>query len=151
MESADKSLKKTLGETGGLGTVATRADIIEKLFHSFMLEKRDQYIHLTSKGRQVLELAPRGLTSPELTAKWEQELSDIACGRAKKKDFEAKIRSYTADIVKDIAASSKTYRHDNLTGKKCSAASQETSATSQELASQAEMLNQMVQKFELSA
>lgn len=60
MESADKSLKKTLGETGGLGTVATRADIIEKLFHSFMLEKRDQYIHLTSKGRQVLELAPRG-------------------------------------------------------------------------------------------
>lgn len=119
MESADKSLKKTLGETGGLGTVATRADIIEKLFHSFMLEKRDQYIHLTSKGRQVLELAPRGLTSPELTAKWEQELSDIACGRAKKKDFEAKIRSYTADIVKDIAASSKTYRHDNLTGKKC--------------------------------
>lgn len=119
MESADKSLKKTLGETGGLGTVATRADIIEKLFNSFMLEKRDQYIHLTSKGRQVLELAPRGLTSPELTAKWEQELSDIACGRAKKKDFEAKIRSYTADIVKDIAASSKTYRHDNLTGKKC--------------------------------
>ena len=119
MESADKSLKKTLGETGGLGTVATRADIIEKLFNSFMLEKKDQYIHLTSKGRQVLELAPEGLTSPELTAKWEQELSDIAAGKAKKKDFEAKIRSYTADIVRDIAASSKTYRHDNLTGKKC--------------------------------
>lgn len=119
MESADKSLKKTLGETGGLGTVATRADIIEKLFNSFMLEKKDQYIHLTSKGRQVLELAPKGLTSPELTAKWEQELSDIACGKAKKKDFEAKIRSYTADIVGDIKASSKTYRHDNLTGKKC--------------------------------
>ncbi|MCI9176364.1 MAG: DNA topoisomerase III [Lachnospiraceae bacterium] len=119
MESADKSLKKTLGETGGLGTVATRADIIEKLFNSFMLEKKDQYIHLTSKGRQVLELAPEGLTSPELTAKWEQELSDIAAGKAKKKDFEAKIRSYTADIVRDIVASSKTYRHDNLTGKKC--------------------------------
>lgn len=119
MESADKSLRKTLGETGGLGTVATRADIIEKLFNSFMLEKKDQYIHLTSKGRQVLELAPQGLTSPELTAKWEQQLSDIASGKARKKDFEAEIRSYTADIVKDIAASSKTYRHDNLTGKKC--------------------------------
>ncbi|MEY8392324.1 DNA topoisomerase III [Lachnospiraceae bacterium] len=119
MESTDQKLRKTLGETGGLGTVATRADIIEKLFNSFMIEKRDQYIHLTSKGRQVLHLAPQGLTSPELTAKWEQELSDIAAGKTKKKDFEAEIRTYTVDIVKDIQASSKTYRHDNLTGKKC--------------------------------
>ncbi len=119
MESTDQKLKKTLGETGGLGTVATRADIIEKLFNSFMIEKRDQYIHLTSKGRQVLNLAPQGLTSPELTAKWEQELSDIAAGKTKKKDFEAEIRTYTVDIVKDIQSSSKTYRHDNLTGKKC--------------------------------
>lgn len=119
MESSDKELKKTLGETGGLGTVATRADIIEKLFNSFMIEKREQYIHLTSKGRQALELAPEGLTSPELTARWEQELSDIAKGKAKKKDFEAEIRNYTVDIVKDITASAKTYRHDNLTNKKC--------------------------------
>lgn len=119
MESSDQELKKTLGETGGLGTVATRADIIEKLFNSFMIEKKEQYIHLTSKGRQVLELAPEGLTSPELTARWELQLADIAKGKAKKKDFEAEIRTYTVDIVKDIAASSKTYRHDNLTGKKC--------------------------------
>ncbi len=119
MESSDQSLKKTLGETGGLGTVATRADIIEKLFSSFMIEKKDKYIHLTSKGRQVLELAPQGLTSPELTARWEQQLADIAKGTSEKKDFEAEIRAYTVDLVKDIAASSKTYRHDNLTGKKC--------------------------------
>ncbi len=119
MDHAEQSLKKTLGETGGLGTVATRADIIEKLFNSFMIEKKDQYIHLTSKGRQVLDLAPQGLTSPELTARWEQQLADIAKGKARKKDFEAEIRSYTVDIVKDIAASSKTYRHDNLTSKKC--------------------------------
>lgn len=119
MESSDKKLRQTLGETGGLGTVATRADIIEKLFHSFMIEKREKYIHLTSKGRQVLDLAPQALTSPELTAKWEQELADIAGGKAKKKDFEARIRMYTADIVKEIQASSKTYRHDNLTNKKC--------------------------------
>ena len=119
MENSDKELKKTLGETGGLGTVATRADIIEKLFNSFMIEKNDKYIHLTSKGRQVLEIAPQGMTYPELTARWEQQLADIAKGKARKKDFESKIRSYTVDIVKDIAASSKTYRHDNLTGKKC--------------------------------
>ncbi|MCI8483835.1 MAG: DNA topoisomerase III [Lachnospiraceae bacterium] len=120
MDSTDQALRKTLGETGGLGTVATRADIIEKLFNSFMIEKRQgKEIHLTSKGRQVLELAPQGLTSPELTARWEQKLSDIAKGKARKQDFEAEIRTYTVDIVKDIAASAKTYRHDNLTGKKC--------------------------------
>ncbi len=119
MENASQSLKKTLRETGGLGTVATRADIIEKLFHSFMIEKKDRYIHLTSKGRQVLELAPKELVSPQLTAQWEQQLADIAKGKARKKDFEAEIRSYTADIVKEIAISSKTYRHDNLTRKKC--------------------------------
>lgn len=119
MEHTDKELAKTLGETGGLGTVATRADIIEKLFNSFMIEKKDQYIYLTSKGRQVLELAPQGLTSPELTGRWELELSDIAKGKTKKKDFEAEIRSYTVDVVKDIIASSKTYKHDNITNKKC--------------------------------
>lgn len=119
MENRDQALAKTLGETGGLGTVATRADIIEKLFNSFLMEKKEQYIHLTSKGRQVLELAPGGLTTPELTARWEQKLTDIAKGRAKKKDFEAEIRNYTVEIVNEIAASSKTYKHENITGKKC--------------------------------
>lgn len=119
MDTRDKELARTLGETGGLGTVATRADIIEKLFNSFMMEKKDQYIHLTSKGRQVLELAPKALTTPELTARWEQRLSDIAKGKASPRDFDAEIRSYTKDIVGDIIASSATYKHENITGKKC--------------------------------
>lgn len=119
METMDKSLAKTLGETGGLGTVATRADIIEKLFNSFMIEKKGNYIYLTSKGRQVLDLAPKGLTSPELTARWEQKLADIARGAFSKKDFEAQIRKYTVDVVDEIKASAKTYRHDNITGKRC--------------------------------
>ncbi|MBS5521886.1 MAG: DNA topoisomerase III [Clostridiales bacterium] len=119
MDTKDQSLVKTLGETGGLGTVATRADIIEKLFNSFMIEKKGNSIYLTSKGRQVLDLAPRGLTSPELTARWEQKLADIAKGKFAKKNFEAQIRSYTVDVVNEIKASAKTYRHDNITGKKC--------------------------------
>lgn len=119
MDSKDKSLAKTLGETGGLGTVATRADIIEKLFNSFMIEKKGNYIYLTSKGRQVLDLAPEGLTSPELTARWEQKLADIANGRFPKKNFEAEIRSYTVDVVNEIKSSSMTYRHDNITSKRC--------------------------------
>lgn len=119
MENQDQRLVQTLGETGGLGTVATRADIIEKLFNSFMMEKKDNYIHLTAKGRQVLDLAPQGLTTPELTARWEQRLVEIARGKAKKKDFEAEIRAYTVEIVNDIRSSVKTYKHENLTGKKC--------------------------------
>ncbi len=58
MNGASSDVVKTLNETGGLGTVATRADIIEKLFNSFMIEKKGQEIHLTSKGRQLLDLAP---------------------------------------------------------------------------------------------
>ena len=48
MESHDKKAARTLGETGGLGTVATRADIIEKLFNSFMMEKRGNDIYIKS-------------------------------------------------------------------------------------------------------
>ena len=54
----DKNSAKTLGETGGLGTVATRADIIEKLFNSFVIEKRGKEIFPTSKGKQLIELVP---------------------------------------------------------------------------------------------
>ena len=119
MEEQNGSLAKTLCETGGLGTVATRADIIDKLFNTSMIEKRGQYIHLTSKGRQVLTLAPAALCTPKLTAQWEQKLSDIAAGKLPKGKFESEIRQYTAEIVNDIKGSDKVYRHDNLTGKRC--------------------------------
>lgn len=78
MESRDAKTVKTLGETGGLGTVATRADIIDKLFHSFLMEKRGKEIFITSKGRQLLKLVPEDLKKPELTADWENKLSKIA-------------------------------------------------------------------------
>lgn len=119
MDNKDASLTKTLGETGGLGTVATRADIIEKLINTGMIEKRDKYLHLTSKGRQVIELAPKELRSPELTARWEKRLADIADGKEKKSDFESEIRAYTAAVVDEIKGSNMKYRHDNITGKKC--------------------------------
>ena len=54
MSTKDSQAAKTLGETGGLGTVATRADIIEKLFHTFLMEKRGNEIYLTSKAKQLL-------------------------------------------------------------------------------------------------
>ena len=69
-----KEAAKTLGETGGLGTVATRADIIEKLFNSFVIEKKGKEIIPTSKGKQLIDLVPKELKSPLLTAKWERHL-----------------------------------------------------------------------------
>ena len=119
MESRDKQMVKTLGETGGLGTVATRADIIEKLFSSFMIEKRGNEIHITSKAKQLLELVPEDLKKPELTADWEMRLSQIAKGQLKSGKFMGDIRTYTEEILQQIKTGEGTFRHDNLTNKIC--------------------------------
>lgn len=119
IKSDDKNIIKTLGETGGLGTVATRADIIEKLFNSFLIEKRGKDIITTSKGRQLLKLAPKELTSPELTGEWEQKLQDISKGKLKKDSFMKEIIGYTETIISSIKESDDKYRHDNLTSEKC--------------------------------
>lgn len=119
MESNDKQMAKTLGETGGLGTVATRADIIDKLFSSFLLEKKGEEIYTTAKARQLLELVPEDLKKPELTAAWEMKLSQIAKGRLQSRKFMQDIRSYTAELVDEIKQGEGTFRHDNLTNKIC--------------------------------
>ena len=119
MQSKDKTMAKTLNETGGLGTVATRADIIEKLFSSFLIEKKKDEIYTTSKARQLLELVPGDLKKPELTAKWEMKLSQIADGTLKSRAFMKDIRSYTVELVDEIKKGEGTFRHDNMTSKIC--------------------------------
>lgn len=119
MENRDSSLVKTIGEAGGLGTVATRADIIEKLFRSFLLEKKGNEIYLTSKARQLLKLVPADLKKPELTASWEMQLNDIAKGKKRRDVFMEEIRSYTVELIDEIKTEEGTFRHDNLTNKKC--------------------------------
>ncbi|MFQ7583372.1 MAG: DNA topoisomerase III [[Clostridium] symbiosum] len=119
MESKDREMAKTLGETGGLGTVATRADIIEKLFSSFLLEKRGKEIFLTSKAKQLLNLVPEDLKKPELTAQWEMKLSKIAKGNLKRDAFMKDIREYSGELISQIKAGEGSFRHDNLTNTKC--------------------------------
>nr|WP_090885389.1 DNA topoisomerase III [Evansella caseinilytica] len=119
MSGNNKELAKTLDKTGGLGTVATRADIIEKLFNTFLIEKRGKDIFLTSKGKQLLELVPEELKSPELTAEWEQKLEAIAKGKLSKQAFINEMKAYAKTVVLEIKNSSKTFKHDNLTGSKC--------------------------------
>lgn len=109
----------TAMEKGGLGTVATRADIIDKLFHTFLMEKKDKDIHVTSKGRQLLELVPEDLKKAALTADWEKKLMAISEGRLKKDMFIRDIRGYTEEIVSEIRTGDGKFRHENLTNTKC--------------------------------
>lgn len=106
-------------EKNNLGTVATRADIIEKLFNSFLVEKKGKDIHITSKGKQLLDLVPSDLKTPELTAKWEGKLTDISKGKLNKDVFLREINNYSKDIVKEIKNSDNKFKHDNLTRNRC--------------------------------
>lgn len=119
MQHKDQTLARALGETGGLGTVATRADIIEKLFGSFLMEKKGAEIHITSKGKQLLSLVPPDLKSPELTAQWELRLKSIAQGKESQNKFMAEIENYTKSLIRQIKNADGTFRHDNLTRHKC--------------------------------
>lgn len=120
MGDESKELVKTLKETGGIGTVATRADIIEKLFKSFVIEKKGNDLYTTSKGRQLLDLAPADLKSPALTAEWETQLTKIAKGQAKKADFMHQMIDFTQKSISDIKKSDQKFKHDNISGKVCS-------------------------------
>ncbi|MCR2043559.1 DNA topoisomerase III [Anaerosalibacter massiliensis] len=119
MEDESKDLIDIIGETGGIGTVATRADIIEKLFNTFLIEKKGQNIFITSKGKQLLELVPEDLKSPALTAEWEQKLGAIAKGKLNRKIFINEMRDYSKSIIKEIKNSDAEFKHDNLTRSKC--------------------------------
>jgi DNA topoisomerase-3 len=119
MENKNKELAKILGETGGIGTVATRADIIEKLFNTFLIENRGKDIFTTGKGRQLLDLVPEELKSPDLTAEWEKKLGQIAHGKLNRKIFINEMKEYSEEIIKGIKLSEEKFRHDNITRTKC--------------------------------
>ncbi|TYQ16537.1 UNVERIFIED_CONTAM: DNA topoisomerase-3 [Acetivibrio alkalicellulosi] len=115
----DKALREVIDSASGLGTPATRADIIEKLFDSFYLERKGKEIIPTSKGIQLIEIVPEDLKSAELTAKWEQQLFQISKGKIQQNTFIQKMKEYSTKLVSSVIASSKSYRHDNLTREKC--------------------------------
>ena len=119
MDTDNKKLIKTIGETGGLGTVATRGDILDKLFNSFLIEKKGKDIWITSKGKQLLELVPEELKSPVLTAQWEQKLGDISKGALEKDSFIREMKAYAIKVVDVIKGSKEKFRHDNITKNKC--------------------------------
>ena len=113
------ALRSVMDATKGIGTPATRADIIEKLFSSNYVERRGKDIVPLSKGIQLVDIVPTDLKSPELTAKWEQKLTAISKGMTQSKIFSDDIRSFSAGLVSSVIASDANYRHDNITRTPC--------------------------------
>jgi len=114
----DEELRETM-KGSGLGTPATRAEIIEKLLHTSYIERSGKELVPTSKGRQLISLVAPELRSPELTAQWEQALTNIARGKGSKTEFIKGIRAQTEELVHSVALDNATYKADNISRTKC--------------------------------
>ena len=115
---SDESLKKSI-EKGGLGTPATRADIIEKIISNYYVERDGRQLIPTARGIELIDLVPDQFTSPELTARWEQRLDRIALGQEKGSVFINDIRENAKDLIQMIKESKKEYKPRDPSGKKC--------------------------------
>ncbi|MCF0238228.1 MAG: DNA topoisomerase III, partial [Sphaerochaetaceae bacterium] len=111
----DVELKKRL--ENGLGTPATRADIIEKLIQNNCMERKDKYLVPTAKGRELVRLVPPQLKSAELTGKWEQRLFAISSGAEKEAPFIEDIKKNSSDLVNEVIANREKF-DPNLMGDK---------------------------------
>ncbi|CAA7601473.1 DNA topoisomerase III [Acididesulfobacillus acetoxydans] len=114
----DEELRESI-KGGGLGTPATRAEIIEKLISTFYVERNGKELVPTAKGIQLIGLVASELRSPELTAQWEQSLTDIARGKGSRQAFIRGIRENTAALVRSVAADNSVYKADNISKTKC--------------------------------
>lgn len=106
-------------EKFSLGTPATRAEIIEKLIKSELMERTSSGLQVSPKGKQLLELVNPSLVSPELTEKWERELEAIAKGKFSSQAFLQQIEKDTKQLVTEIKQSEQKYQDFSLTQKKC--------------------------------
>lgn len=106
-------------EKFGLGTPATRAEIIEKLTKSELVNRTNGVLVTTPKGQQLLKLVNTSLASPDLTSKWERSLESIARGKANGTDFIKDIEKETRRLISEIKASETEYRDFGMTNKLC--------------------------------
>ena len=113
----DDALKANLGN--GLGTPATRADMIEKLVQNRYVERDGKYFVPTAKGREVVRLAPEVLRSPELTGVWEGRLEKISKGKEDPDLFIRDIKKMAADLVKEVERSDKVFSPRFKDTKRC--------------------------------
>ena len=87
-------------ERKGLGTPATRAAILEKLVQMGFVQRKGKQLVPTKDGINLAVVLPEGLTSPALTAEWENRLTEIAKGNADADEFMAEIEAQVCQLVK---------------------------------------------------
>ena len=100
MENAGKEDMPDGAERKGLGTPATRAAIIEKLVSGGFVERKGKSLIPTKAGVNLVTVLPELLTSPKLTADWEQQLNEVAKGQASPEDFMDGIEAMAAELVR---------------------------------------------------
>ncbi len=121
----DAELKKLMSDpkTGGIGTEATRAAIIQTLIDREYIVREKKTLRATQKGIDLIQKLPlEQIKSAELTAKWEQRLGDISRGTENaeifQRDFEAALREWVQIIRTQVARTNQSYA-TMLEGVKC--------------------------------
>ncbi len=113
----DAEIKKDL--KGGIGTPATRAEIIEKLISNNYIEREGKYLVPTPYGRELVRLAPDMLQSPELTGVWEKRLTAISEGEDSYEVFIDDIKEKTKELVRAIKLSNESFSPSFVGAKTC--------------------------------
>ena len=108
MERAGNGDTDPDAERRGLGTPATRAAVIEKLVKSGFVERKGKQLIPTENGNALISILPDLLTSPQLTAEWENNLTQIAKGAADAGDFMQRIEAMMRELVKENTAADKS-------------------------------------------
>lgn len=108
METAGRNLEdRELADAirdSGIGTPATRAGIIETLLSRGYIERQGKSLRSTLLGQRLIERVHPSVKSPELTARWEQKLSEIKTGKIQLKDFLKSLEEEIAQRVLEIKA-----------------------------------------------
>ena len=108
MERAGNEDTDPDAERRGLGTPATRAAVIEKLVKSGFAERKGKQLIPTPNGNALISILPDMLTSPMLTAEWENNLTQIAKGAADAGDFMQRIEAMARELVKENTTADKS-------------------------------------------
>ncbi|MCD8511890.1 MAG: DNA topoisomerase III [Bacillus sp. (in: Bacteria)] len=111
----DGELVKILNKTEGLGTEATRAGIIGVLKDRKYIYVQKNRVFATEKGKLLIKaLGNSILASPEMTAKWEQRLSEIGEGKASPAIFMEQVKKLSAKLIKDAVTASEMWNFEGI-------------------------------------
>jgi DNA topoisomerase-3 len=96
---SDPEIKKQLREEDGIGTEATRAEIIKALFLRKYVEKKGKQVISTEKGRGLIDILPDSITKPDLTALWERDIKQIHDGTKTLDEFVASVAENIRHLI----------------------------------------------------